>query len=98
MLVSRTQSKLDACAAELRAAYGVQVATCSADLCKLDAAGADQIGAALHGLEVGILVNNAGMSYSNPEFLEEVGSQTDIDLITINAVAPTLVRLVGGRA
>jgi 17beta-estradiol 17-dehydrogenase / very-long-chain 3-oxoacyl-CoA reductase len=92
VIISRTQARLDACAAELRAEHGVQVATCAADLCKLNAQALFRVGEALRGLEVGLLVNNAGMAYDHPSYLEEVDAQQDIDLITINTVAPTLVR------
>ena len=32
----------------------------------------DSIGSQLEGLDVGILVNNVGMSYDHPEYLEQV--------------------------
>lgn len=64
---------------------------CALDLCKLDAEGLDRIGAVLEGIEVGLLINNAGMSYDHPEYLEATTVATDIDLININVTAPTLL-------
>lgn len=52
MLVSRTQSKLDECAAELAGKYGVEARTCSADLCKAGPDTFAKIAGALEGLEV----------------------------------------------
>jgi len=92
VIVSRTQSKLDEFAKELDSAYGVEVRTCAVDLCHLDAEAVEAMTAAIQGIEVGILVNNAGMSYDHPEYLEEMESARDVDIIMINALAPTLVR------
>ena len=91
VLVSRTQSRLDDCAAELRARHGVEVATVAADLCRPDEATLERLGAALAGLDVGLLVNNAGASYEHPRFLEEVDAATEVDLLAINTLAPTLL-------
>jgi len=45
--------------------------------------------------QVGILVNNAGLSYDHPEYLDEVEDEFIADLVTINALVPTMVRRVG---
>jgi hypothetical protein len=45
-------------------------------------------------LQVGILVNNAGVSYDHPEYLDQVEGATITDIVTVNALVPTLVRPV----
>jgi 17beta-estradiol 17-dehydrogenase / very-long-chain 3-oxoacyl-CoA reductase len=89
--VSRTQAKLDALKDEIEATHGVQVRTVAADLTKLDTASLDVVAAAAEGLDVGILVNCAGMSYEYPEYLEMTSAAGNADLIAINAIAPTLI-------
>ena len=142
VLVSRTESKLAAAAAELAGAYGVQARTCAADLTQAGPDTIAKIGAVLEGLDVsgvslgahsaapaaarakcpqprparttppphphlqpclpaylpashpqvGILVNNAGVSYDHPEYLDQVEGGTITDIVTVNALVPTLVR------
>lgn len=46
-------------------------------------------------LQVGVLVNNAGLSYDHPEYLDEVDAGFISDIMTINALVPAMVR---GRA
>eukprot|EP00887_Chlorella_sp_A99_P005417 scaffold1.g5417.t1 len=102
VLVSRTEAKLKAEAAELEAKYGVQTRVVSADLTSPDDAtiarrGAEAavetggVGAALEGLDVGLLVNNAGMSYDHPEYLDALAAGEVERLVAINTVAPTLL-------
>lgn len=91
VVISRTQSKLDDLSTELRSTYSVNVKTCAADLTKIDSTTASCIGASLKDLDIGILVNNAGMSYNFPEFLEIEDATTDIDMININVTALTLI-------
>lgn len=92
VLVSRTQSRLDEVASEITSTYGVEVRTLAADLTKLNSTEAlAPFAEALEGLDVGVLINNAGMSYGYPEYLEEIDTSMDVDLITINAIAPTLL-------
>lgn len=78
--------------------YGVEAKVVAADLTRPDDATLSRIGAALEGLDVGILVNNAGMSYDHPEYLDEVDSKVVADIIAINTEAPTKVgrRRLGG--
>lgn len=51
VLISRTESKLQDCAAELRERYGVDTRICPADLSKATPDTFAKIGAALEGLE-----------------------------------------------
>lgn len=91
-MVSRTQSKLDDCATEIKTKYKVQTKTCAVDLTHPNDATLAKISATISGLDVGILVNNAGSSYGHPEFIEQMSREEDIDLIHINTITPTLVR------
>lgn len=45
--------------------------------------------------QVGVLVNNAGLSYDHPEYLDEVEDGFVSDIVTINALVPTMVGLGG---
>ncbi|XP_066509652.1 very-long-chain 3-oxoacyl-CoA reductase-B-like [Hoplias malabaricus] len=66
VLISRTQEKLDEVAKAIESKYKVQTKTISADFGSVDIY--SKIESGLSGLEIGILVNNVGMSYSYPEF------------------------------
>jgi 17beta-estradiol 17-dehydrogenase / very-long-chain 3-oxoacyl-CoA reductase len=91
VLVSRTESKLVEQEAELRAKHSIKVKHCAADLCKADDATFARLAEVLEGVDVGILVNNAGMSYDHPDYLERLSDDFLRDLITINTLAPTKV-------
>src|ERR1700751_2530227 len=67
VLVSRSADKLDALASELRADHGVETRVAAADLA---APGAEsELFAATDGLEIGLLVSNAGADSLNNYFL-----------------------------
>jgi 17beta-estradiol 17-dehydrogenase / very-long-chain 3-oxoacyl-CoA reductase len=66
VLISRTQSKLDALAGELESTYKIQTKTLAVDFSRDDDADYARIGELVAPLDVGILLNNVGQSHSIP--------------------------------
>lgn len=78
VLVSRTQSKLDDVAKELGDEFGVEVKTVVVDFVNDDARQYKiKIASSIEGLDIRILVNNVGMSYSLPAKFLEIDGGTD---------------------
>ncbi|XP_075423350.1 very-long-chain 3-oxoacyl-CoA reductase isoform X1 [Ascaphus truei] len=85
VLISRSPEKLDVVAREIREKFKVETKTIEADFGKPEEI-YKRIQAGLEGLEIGVLVNNVGMSYNYPEyFLDIADLETTLDkLININ--------------
>ncbi|KAK1802259.1 hypothetical protein P4O66_021923 [Electrophorus voltai] len=66
VLISRTQEKLAEVSGAIESKYNVKTKTISADFGSTDIY--SKIESGLVGLEVGVLVNNVGVSYTYPEF------------------------------
>ncbi|XGW15969.1 hypothetical protein V3C99_001435 [Haemonchus contortus] len=93
-LVSRTQSKLDEVEKDLCQKYNkVSVKTIAFDFCAGSVDAYKPLLEALDKVDVGILVNNVGMSYEYPEILHEIegGLQRIGNITTINTLPTTIL-------
>lgn len=85
VLISRTQAKLDAAAAELEEKYGVATKTVSVDFSGgFDRTKRARVANALATLDVGILANNVGMSYPFTKYYHELSDDECADLVALN--------------
>ncbi|PRW57982.1 very-long-chain 3-oxoacyl- reductase 1-like [Chlorella sorokiniana] len=91
LLVARCKDRLTACAAELQSKHGVQTRTCLVDLQRAGPEDWARIEAAMQGLQVGILLNNAGAFYEHPDYLETLSAEWIQEHLWINCLAPTVL-------
>jgi len=89
-LLSRTESKLAAVKAEIEEKYPkVGVKTLAVDFSNFTAPQAATVKAALYGLEVGVLVNNVGISYEFAQWFHELTDSEVEGLISLNVESTT---------
>jgi 17beta-estradiol 17-dehydrogenase / very-long-chain 3-oxoacyl-CoA reductase len=86
MLISRTETKLQDVKTEIEAkGYdGVEVSYVVCDYSKFDKAAQEKVAKAVSGLEVGVLINNVGVSYRYPMYFMELTDQEVQDLLMMN--------------
>ncbi|XP_055600001.1 inactive hydroxysteroid dehydrogenase-like protein 1 [Uranotaenia lowii] len=91
VLISRTESKLVQVAAEIKEKYP----TVEVKVLVIDFADGnkvyDQIREELQGLEVGILVNNAGMLHRMPRRFDRLTREEIEDTISVNSIPPVML-------
>ena len=88
LLISRTESKLKAAAAEIAAAHGVTTDTLAIDFgATLPSSWVPLVSAAVGPLDVGVLVNNVGLSYDHAEYYDALDDEDVNALVAINVQA-----------
>nr|AGT97388.1 17 beta-hydroxysteroid dehydrogenase 12 [Mytilus galloprovincialis] len=95
ILISRTKSKLEDCAKEIEQKFKVKTKIIVADF----SAGLqiyDAIRSQLAGLDIGVLVNNVGMSYDFPMYFLEIPDREKkiMDLLHVNITSVTMMTSV----
>eukprot|EP00892_Ulva_mutabilis_P001653 jgi/Ulvmu1/11489/UM077_0038.1 len=91
-LVSRTESKLKQAADEISQKYGVETKYYAADLADAGKESIDQscwygLKSNINGMDIGVLINNAGMSHDHPQFFSELDPAEVDNMIAINCTA-----------
>ena len=92
-LVARRAERLSALAEKLRDEHGIETKSISVDLSNSDFL--LEIGAALNGTEIGLLVNNAGFGNTG-EFLDN-SLEDELRLLHVNCRAPLILAHEFGR-
>ncbi|KAJ1720250.1 hypothetical protein LPJ53_005101 [Coemansia erecta] len=83
VLISRSATKLASVAAEIEA-LGVESKTVVVDFASTTAATWEEIGNVVNSVRVGVLINNVGISYDYPMYVEEASEETVDGLVDIN--------------
>uniref|UniRef100_A0A2K6R6E4 Very-long-chain 3-oxoacyl-CoA reductase n=1 Tax=Rhinopithecus roxellana TaxID=61622 RepID=A0A2K6R6E4_RHIRO len=91
VLISRSQDKLDQVSSEIKEKFKVETRTIAVDFTLEDIY--DKIKTGLAGLEIGVLVNNVGMSYEYPEYFLDV---PDLDNVSLSLYIMVTKRISKG--
>lgn len=83
IIISRTKSKLDDCAAEIKEKYGVKVKVVVCDYSNFDDDARASVAKICSKLDVGVLVNNVGVSYSFPKYFSELSEDEVFRLMEV---------------
>lgn len=89
-LISRTQSKLDECKSQISAKYPrVKVSTLAVDYSSFDDVAKSKVSKHISDYDVGVLVNNVGISYPYTKYFHELDDERVEQLITLNIDSTT---------
>lgn len=90
VLISRSQTKLTEVADELSAKYPkVQTKVLAVDFSNFDLPSQAKVRALVDSIDVGVLINNVGMSYSFPNYFDQLSQQDVQALIDLNVTSTT---------
>jgi len=94
VLVSRNQTKLEAVAKEVEA-LGAQAKIVVVDFSNFDDAAKKRVTETCSSLNIGVLVNNAGLSYPYPQWFEDTDMEVVENIVKINCQAiVTMTKLI----
>ena len=85
LLISRTQSKLDDVASEIAKNSSVETKTLAIDFSRTDVY--DEIKRFIEDLDVGVLVNNVGVSYNHPEDYALYPVEKHVEMLNVNCLS-----------
>jgi len=91
-LVSRTEAKLKQAAEEISKKYGVETKYYAADLAAAGKEAIDEsswygLKSNISGMDVGVLINNAGMSHDHPEYFHHLDPSEVDTMINFNCTS-----------
>jgi len=91
VLISRTESKLQDLKKEIdgKGYNGVETKIVVCDYSKFDQKARDTVSAAIKDIDVGVLINNVGVSYRYPMFFNELASDEIANLMEMNVNSTT---------
>ncbi|XP_065584269.1 very-long-chain 3-oxoacyl-CoA reductase-B-like, partial [Artemia franciscana] len=92
VLISRSLNKLQNVALEIESRYDVKTKTIDVDFTNGPEI-FEKIAKNIEGLDIGILINNVGMSYSYPEFLDQVEDSVGFAMRLVNCNCISVVRM-----
>ncbi|XP_006852268.2 very-long-chain 3-oxoacyl-CoA reductase 1 [Amborella trichopoda] len=94
VMVGRNSLKLSEISAQIEATYGRVVKNVVVDFSADLEAGLERIREGIKGLEIGVLVNNVGVTYPNPTFFDEADPEVVERVIRVNVEGSTGVTKV----
>lgn len=98
VLISRTESKLQAVKKEINEKSDVDVTYVVCDYSKFDGSAQATVETAIKDLDIGILINNVGVSYPYPKFFHELNDEQVNNLMEMNVNSTTIMTkmVIGG--